>query len=179
MKIQTASANVRGSLAALKYRRNDIRAYNIYFSTPHFYITINPADIHSPLLLKIGGIEIKPELLDMKNFQFRAMFLKNNPVLQAIYFDYIVKNFVKFLLKYSKENPDVGIIGIVKAYYIMIETQERGSLHAHMLVWLHNALNPIEYKEKIKNHKFRSEMLKYLDQILHCDFDGLIEPDLS
>ena len=57
----------------------------------------------------------------------------------------------------------------------MIETQERGSLHAHMLIWLLNALNPTDYKEKIKNQKFRVEMLTFLDQLIHCDFDGLID----
>ena len=174
-KVNINSAKVRGSLAALKFRRNDIRAYTIHFGNPHFYITINPADIHAPLMLKIGGIDIKPEMLGKKNYEFRARFLRNNPVLQSIYFDIIVKNFIKFLLRYSKENNDEGILGIVKTFYIMIETQDRGSLHAHMLIWLKNALNPSEYKDKIKNNKFRSEMLAFIDQIIHCDFDGLID----
>jgi len=82
-KVQSASANVQGTRAALKHRRNDIRAYMIYFGMPAFFITINPPDIHSPYLLKIGNVNITPDILG-KNYQFRANFLKNNPVLQAI-----------------------------------------------------------------------------------------------
>ena len=81
------------------------------------------------------------------------------------------------MLRYNKENPQKGIVGMVKAYYAMIETQERGSLHAHMLVWLHNALNPIEFKDKVKNEKFRKEMLDFLDSIIHCDFSGLTKTE--
>ena len=173
-KVQSASANVQGSRAALKHRRNDIRAYTIYFGAPHFFITINPADIHSPLLLKIGGVKIQPELLG-RRYEFRAKFLKDNPVLQAIYFDIIIKNVIKFLLGFDKKNNVEGILGYIKAYYGCVETQDRGSLHLHMLVWVLGGLNPSEFKEKLKLTKFKTALLKYLDSIIHCDFNGLIE----
>ena len=80
-KVHSANANVQGARASLSHRRNDIRAYIVYFGLPAFFITINPVDIHSPLLLKIGGVEIKPTILG-HNYHFRANFLKNNPVAQ-------------------------------------------------------------------------------------------------
>ncbi len=174
-KVQSASANVQGSRAALKHRRNDIRAYTIYFGAPHFFITINPADIHSPLLLKIGGVDIMPDLLG-RRYQFRSNFLKDNPVLQAIYFDIVIQNFIKFLLGFDKLKSIDGIIGYIKSYYGCVETQDRGSLHLHLLVWVLGGLNPSEFKEKLKLKKFRSLLLKYLDSIIHCDFNDLIEP---
>ena len=62
-KVHSASTSIQGSRAALSHRRNEIRAYMIYFGTPHFFITINPCDIHSPYLLRIGGVEIKPNII--------------------------------------------------------------------------------------------------------------------
>jgi hypothetical protein len=174
-KVQSASANVQGTRAALKHRRNDIRAYMIYFGMPAFFITINPPDIHSPYLLKIGNVNITPDILG-KNYQFRANFLKNNPVLQAIYFNNLLDMFIKYILKYTPGNSNMdGILGIVRAYYGCVETQDRGSLHIHMLKWLFGTPSPSEYKEKIKLKEFREKIILYLESIIKCDFEGLVK----
>ncbi len=173
-KVQSSSANVQGSMAALKHRRNDLRAYIVHFGAPHFFITINPADIHAPLVLKIGGVNVTSELLG-HNYQFRAKFLKENPVIQAQYFDLIIKSFIKFLLGYDKKKSKNGVLGYIKAYYGMVETQDRGSLHLHMMAWVVGGTNPSELKEKLKLHDFKVKLLKYLDSVIHCDFEGLLK----
>jgi hypothetical protein len=37
----------------------DLKSYLIKFGLPLFYITINPADVHNPLILMIANEEIK------------------------------------------------------------------------------------------------------------------------
>jgi hypothetical protein len=53
--IQNCSGQVQGTKASLRYRRNDLKGYIIRFGVPQLFITINPADIHSPLMLFIAG----------------------------------------------------------------------------------------------------------------------------
>ena len=179
-KVQSATAKVQGSKAALKHRRNDIRSYIIYYGAPHFFITINPVDIHSPILLKIGGVDIIPELLSRNNY-FRVAYLKKNPYIQAIYCDIIIKNFIKFLLCFDKNlnEKKTGIIGLIDAYYGCVETQDRGSLHLHFLIWVTHGLSPNEYYDKLKIINFKNKLISFLNNIIHCDFDGLIQNQIN
>ena len=67
----------------------------------------------------------------------------------------MLKMCIKFLLRYNNnaanENIDKnGIFGIVRSYYGYVETQDRGSLHIHLLIWLISGCSPDEYKDKIK-----------------------------
>jgi hypothetical protein len=64
------------------------------------------------LVLKIGGVNVTSELLG-HNYQFRAKFLKENPVIQAQYFDLIIKSFIKFLLGYDKKKSKNGVLGYI------------------------------------------------------------------
>ncbi len=127
-KVQSASAKVQGSRAAQRLRRNDIRAYLIAFGPPTFFITINPADIHNPLLLKIGGEVITPEMLN-NNLAKRAAYLRNNSYLAAICFNTVISTFISKILGYDPSNQKEGLFGHVKAYYGVVEAQNRGGLH--------------------------------------------------
>ena len=171
-KVQSVAANIQGSKASLSHRRNDIRAYIIHFGTPHFYLTINPNDVHSPLILKIGGIDFSNDVLGDK-YVFRLKFLKENPVIQSIYFDLIIRHFVKFLLRYKNNTIRQGILGELEAYYGCVETADRGSLHSHFLVWLLNGLNPDEFRENLKSSNFKKRMISFIDSIIHCDYEKL------
>jgi hypothetical protein len=96
-------------------------------------------------------------------------------VIQAQYFNLIIKSFIKFLLGYDKKKSKNGVLGYIKAYYGMVETQDRGSLHLHMMAWVVGGTNPSELKEKLKLHDFKIKLLKYLDSVIPCDFEGLLK----
>jgi hypothetical protein len=172
-KVQSATAKIQGSRAAQRLRRNEIRAYSVAYGPPTFFITINPADIHSPLLLKLAGIDITPDLLT-NDIRKRASILCRNPYLASMYFDKIVTAFLTKILRYNNIEEQEGLLGYVKAYYGIIESQNRGSLHLHMLLWIDGALKPKEFKNKLQNQAFINNLTGYLDSIIHCDFDGLI-----
>jgi len=83
---------------------------------------------------------------------------------------------LKYILKYTPgKNTVDGLLGIVRAYYGCVETQDRGSLHIHMLIWLYGSCSPEDYKEKIKFEEFRNRLIKYIETIIACDFEGLIK----
>lgn len=121
-KVQSTTATIQGSRASLKLRRNEMRAYIIYYGVPDFYVTINPVDVHNPLILKLGNVDVTPEWLSKDFNNKRALFIKKNPVLQSIYYNIIIESFIKFILNYDKNcnnNQNVGILGnIIKAKLI-------------------------------------------------------------
>ncbi|KAK0242410.1 hypothetical protein EDD85DRAFT_918712 [Armillaria nabsnona] len=82
-----------------------------------------------------------------------------------------MKAFIKYILGFMGDDLSLneGVLGITKAYYGCVEAQGHGTLHCHMLVWLHSALDP----NKIKNHvmaggddAFRDKLLAFINDAL-------------
>ena len=92
-----------------------------------------------------------------------------------MYFDNILQMLLKYIFKYTPNADIDGLLGIVRAYYGCVETQNRGSLHIHLLIWLYGVCSPEEYKDKIKFEEFKNQLIKYLESIISCDFDALVK----
>ena len=137
----TAIANglVRGSQQYIQNRRNEIRGLFFRFGGPKFFITINPDDMRHPLVLTLrGDVSYRWRPIVTRDFarycQTRAKLVAQNPVLQAQFFDRIFRAVTDVLFGFGRESH-VGIFGEVAAHYDIIESQGKGTLHAHGLVW--------------------------------------------
>jgi hypothetical protein len=64
-----------------------------------------------------------------------------------------------------------GVLGPTKAYFGTVESQGRGSLHLHLLIWLKHEYTPAQLKENIQNQDFRDNLLKYLEDVVKEDLD--------
>ncbi|CAF5191788.1 unnamed protein product, partial [Rotaria sp. Silwood1] len=64
-----------------------------------------------------------------------------------------------------------GVLGPVKAYFGTVESQGRGSLHLHLLIWLDHDMKPADMKEKIQYATFRNKLKAYLEDIIKEDLD--------
>ncbi|KAG1797584.1 hypothetical protein EV424DRAFT_1333323 [Suillus variegatus] len=89
-----------------------------------------------------------------------------------------MKSFFSALLGYDKASGVVseGILGKVKAYYGCVESQGRGPLHCHIMVWLEGGHNPNEIKHHImeaNDTDFRDRLLAFLDDTI----SNFIPPD--
>ena len=137
----TAIANglVRGSQQYIQNRRNEIRALFIRFGGPKFFITINPDDMRHPLILSLRG-DISNVWHPTVSREFvrychmRSRVVAGNPVLQAQFFDLIFRAVTDILFGFGRETQ-VGIFGEVAAHYDIIESQGKGTLYAHGLIW--------------------------------------------
>ncbi|KAG2130944.1 uncharacterized protein EDB93DRAFT_1063184, partial [Suillus bovinus] len=49
-QVKVVSSHLRGSAAARLHMRNEIRGMMMAHGLPSFYITINPADVYSPVV---------------------------------------------------------------------------------------------------------------------------------
>ncbi|CAF0983083.1 unnamed protein product [Brachionus calyciflorus] len=156
------SKNTQGSRFNLKHRRNDIRSYIIQKGLPSFYITLNPNDLNSPLILFLSGKEINENLI------LRSIDIANDPVSQSLNFDILIENFINFILG-EKNCNNLGIFGKINGYYGMVEAQARGSLHIHFLIWIEDSLNPDEYEKFIDNPANKLKLLNYINRHVKCN----------
>lgn len=173
-RIHINTSNIQGSKASLKSKRQHIYSYMTKFGLPNFWLTLNPSDTNNPLMFFLGGQKITNRYFSNKNFLNRMKFVINNPFIQAKFFDKIVTNFFKHILAFNKPK---GLLGKLNVYYAIIETQNRGSLHLHCLLWIEDFFNPKQYKQLLKSSLFRDKLQEYIDSIVLCDYDNLKEEE--
>ena len=134
---------------------------------PSLFLTINPADIHSPVALYFAGADLNLDkiLLEMLGTSYeRARIIATHPVATAKFFNYLIKSILKNLVL-------GGVLDPTKAYFGTVENQGRGSLHLHLLIWLNHEYTPEKLKENIQNKEFRENLLKCLEDVVKEDLD--------
>ena len=171
-EVNLVTSKVPGSSASRVAMRNEIRALTMTHGMPSFYVTINPADTHNPVLKFLAGAEIDIDRMleeDIPNFWEQSLLVSSNPVVGAKFFNVYLKAFLKEVLGYSEKELNLGggILGTVKAHYGCVEAQGRGSLHCHMLIWIEGALNPNEIRDKVMADKdWGQRLVEYLDDTI-------------
>src|SRR3984957_4650754 len=171
-QVNAITGYVDGSAAARVHMRNEIRGLMIDQGLPSFYITINPADVYNPILKVLSGEDIDIDSIlpeQVPDYWKQSILVAKNPAITAKFFNIYMKAFLSCLVGYDPKFQDLegGIFGLCKAYYGCVEAQGRGSLHCHMLIWLHGGLNPNEIKEKlISDSSFKDRLLFYLEDII-------------
>jgi len=101
---------------------------------PAFWITINPSDSQNPLVLRLAGITYSGDALSTATAAIRQATATSNPVAVAEFFHHTCKAVFEGLL--GTNTGRVGILGEVSNHFGVVETNGRGMLHLHGLVWL-------------------------------------------
>ncbi|CAF2150657.1 unnamed protein product [Rotaria magnacalcarata] len=165
--IKVVGGHVMGSAHSRSALRMKIHSLCFNLGLPSLFVTINPADIHSPVALYFAGVDLDldrvlPELL--RTSYERAQIIATHPVATAKFFNCLIKSILKCLVL-------GGALGPTKAYFGTVESQGRGSLHLHLLIWLNHEYTPAQLKENIQNQDFRDNLLKYLEDVVKEDLD--------
>ncbi|CAN0159521.1 unnamed protein product, partial [Ectocarpus sp. 12 AP-2014] len=114
-------------------------SYMMQMGQPLIWITINPADINSPIVVKICGVDFDVTSNLKVNFPDYANKLRmvaNDPVASADFFHTTIDGVLSCLLRFGAADGDGGILGRIKGYVGMTEEQKRLVLHCHLLVWV-------------------------------------------
>ena len=173
--IRTIGGRVMGSTYSRMALRTKIHALIYNQCLPNIFLTLNPADIHSPVALYFAGVKI-----DLDNIQTeqlldtfrRAEIIASHPVATAKIFRLLITSILDTMIV-------GGVLGPIKAYFGTVESQGRGSLHLHLLVWLDHDLKPTDMKEKIQDADFREKLKAYLEDIIKEDLDDFKNEDVS
>ncbi len=91
-----------------------------------------------------------------------------NPVTVATFFHETCRGIFDYLLRAG--SSDGGLFGPVSTYFGTVETNGRGMLHLHCLVWLKGMSSFSDLRRKIVDEDgFKAWLLSFLDQVIRCE----------
>ena len=107
----------------------------------------------------------------------RAQNIAADPYAAAKSFHFLIRAVFECLFgiqtsKFQVKNQQ-GIFGRVSAYFGMVESQGRGTLHLHTLLWLINAPTSDEMTKLLENSTFREKVASFIHANLRAYLPGL------
>ncbi len=90
-----------------------------------------------------------------------------NPVAVAQFFEATCTGIFKRLL--AAGSTEGGLLGPVSIYYGTVETNGRGMLHLHCLVWLRGVFHLAELRSRLQSDpQYAADIVKFIDSIICC-----------
>jgi hypothetical protein len=115
----------------------------VQYGVPGLWFTINPGDLVDPLVLQIAGEDVSIASLlknkDLKELKVRTS--TENPAVVATFFAKIMESFFSILVRPGDDRG--GIFGHVGTYFATTETNGRGMLHVHGLMFFDGEMGSI------------------------------------
>jgi len=168
-EVKLISGNIPGSAASRLIMRNEIRANILSLGVPSFYLTVNPADVYNPIVRFLAGNDIDIDNLlshEIPTYWDQAKVVARNPCIAATFFHTYINAFVSAILGYDPKQRSItpGILGVTRAYYGCTEAQGRGSLHCHMVVWVHGGMTSDQIRARATAEvAWRDRLVEFLD----------------
>ena len=163
--LESIATRVPGSFAQKLKLRAEIRGLVIRYGMPAFWITINPSDLRNPLVLILAGVQFSGDVFAAANSAIREATATSNPVTVAEFFHHVCKAIFDGLL--ASNTGYVGILGDVSNHYGVVETNGRGMLHLHALVWVRGNLGFRTLRKRVlEDATFAASMISYLEKII-------------
>jgi len=145
--------------------RAEIKGLIVRGAIPAIWVTINPSDLRNPLVLILAGIKIPADALPAAGAAIRYATTTSNPVAVAQFFNHICKAIFDGLIQSGTGR--IGILGQVANHYGVVETNGRGMLHLHVLIWLMGNLAFSTLRERIlQDGAFAQRVIHYLESII-------------
>ncbi|KAJ6628107.1 hypothetical protein B0H10DRAFT_1665615, partial [Mycena sp. CBHHK59/15] len=116
--LDSIAGKVKGSLTSKKYLRSEIWSLTGFMGAPTWFIMLSPADLSHPLCLYYTGskINFSPTILCHDD---RYLLISKNPVAAARFFNYVVRAFIKHVLRVETDHN--GVYDKIGAYYGTVE----------------------------------------------------------
>ena len=173
-KVGTMLHDLPGTAGYKLKMRNEIRSLVNMKGTPAFFVTLNPSDVNHPLVRLLSGDEICMERLEagqeLNKWQ-RLQLVARNPGACARFFHTMISSFISIILRHGR--PGKGLFGKCTAYYGTVETQGRGTLHCHMLVWLEGHPSPQQMRDMmVDSAQYQADMFTWLESLIKCELLG-------
>lgn len=92
---------------------------NLYADITNRWLTVNPNDKTSPIVMKLGGVDLDicSRLKgDLPSYVERLQRIADDPVASADFFHITIDAVMTALLRYKANDSDGGVLGRVKAF---------------------------------------------------------------
>ncbi len=109
-----------------------LKALMVANGMPVFWITINPADLRCPLVIRLADVEL--ELSSKIQSAFWHKTVTMNPIAVAKFFHIICDAI--FMSLFGAGQTEGGLLGSISNYFSTVKANGRGMLHLHYLIWL-------------------------------------------
>ena len=151
---------LRNSPVYLEKKKKDLFAMIRQLGLPKWFGSFSSADTRwNELLRVLGKLNDRKDYSDSQlenlSWQEKTRLVQKDPVTCSRFFNYRVQQFINIVLK-SEHNP----IGKVTDFFYIVEFQQRGSPHIHILIWVEGAPS---YKQDSNE-----DIVKYIDQFVSC-----------
>ncbi|EFY94377.2 ATP-dependent DNA helicase PIF1 [Metarhizium robertsii ARSEF 23] len=156
--------------------RRKIQSLIVYRGIPAIWFTLNPNDITNPVKLRLAAYrtrdpkEAEAFLTSLDAAYKRTRLAISDPLSSAEFFHREMTLFFEHYVKVGEES----VFGRISHYYGAVETNERGALHVHGLLWLHgnayqsSMLGDIQGEDQ---ETYRERIVKYVDSVFSEDLD--------
>ncbi len=164
-----------------KSLQSKIWSTNLAFNPPSLWITINPSDTYDPIAQVLAGANI-----DLDHFlnsagplaKDQGQNMASDPFAATEYFHLIITVILEelFGIKAAMTGASVcrkdGIFGQVNAYIGAVESQGRGTLHLHILLWLRGSPSSKVMMAALLSEAFRDKMKEFIRANITADLDS-------
>ncbi|KAJ4212256.1 hypothetical protein NW757_014791, partial [Fusarium falciforme] len=157
--------------------RRKIKSLIIRYGIPAIWFTLNPNDITNPIKIKLAAYrnhetgEAEEFLRSLDQVYKRVRLAISDPLSSAIFFHREISMFFKHYVRIGEDS----IFGRVSQYYGVVETNERGALHLHGLLWLQGNINLSSLMSDVRRENqaaYRDRVIEYIDTVFTEDLDA-------
>ena len=172
--IQTIASQVPQSFALMRAARSQMRALFVCRGMAAYWMTVNPTDLNSPIVILLAGVSLSCDELSAEARRIRRVTAQMNPVAVAQFFHHICAGVFDALLAAGKGRT--GIFGEVSNYFGVVETNGRGMLHLHALIWLTGNLEFFTLRDRLLSDPvFAGRMVRYIASVIKCSIDAFTD----
>jgi hypothetical protein len=150
--------------------RRKIRSLIISLGRPFIWFTLNPNDITNPVKLRLAAYRLHESeqaeevLRELTSSYLRLRLAILDPLSSLLFFHREISMFFKYYVRVGQDS----IFGRVSNYFANVETNERGALHLHGLLWLHGNIEPSsspEDEDRPRQQSDPEQLVQYIDSV--------------
>jgi hypothetical protein len=186
-KFQSIDSVVEGSPFHRQARQGPMYALAMHFGCAHFFVTVNLAPVHD-MRISIAAEEPmfhwtqwrQPKTWPSQDSRLRL--IAERPALTAIFSARIFTAYHEALLGWMGRDPTLppegrnwvnGLYKQVQAFAGTIETQERGTLHQHIQLWVTDMV--VQWlRARLQDTAAQTALFEYLDSVVDCCMPPLL-----
>ncbi|KAF1993896.1 hypothetical protein P154DRAFT_476817, partial [Amniculicola lignicola CBS 123094] len=156
--------------------RRKIKSLIIRHGIPAIWFTLNPNDITNPVKLRLAAYrgrepkEAEAFLMNVDTAYKQVQLAISDPLSSALFFHREISMFFKHYVRVG----DDSVFGRINEYFSAVETNERGALHLHGLLWLHGNMHLSSLLSdvgEIDQAAYRERVIEYVDSVFTEDLD--------
>ena len=138
---------------------------------PSLWITINPCNLHDPIAQVFTGENLNLNDLHEKIGPLKEKCAENmalDPYAASKFFHFVIQTILTTLFGVEAMTQHVhshmGIFREVTGYFRLVESQGRGTLHLHLLVWLRNTPINGQIEKLLSTEQFHQQIQNFIKE---------------